>query len=139
VARCGHTYEQMPAKAITASSSLKLAASRPRSTTTPWPWWRFVLTEASLLAKSEFAKSKVSCRISDRGVPATSYCQSRPTSAVRLRYTFDLDNSGSDVLDFPRSKVDDVLSCVESFPNHGAGHLRGQLVREGERTGGGAA
>lgn len=54
-----------------------------------------------------------------------------------MKRTLDLDHSGPHILHFARSELDDVLGCVESFPDHRAFDRRGEFVRG--REGGRAA
>ena len=54
------------------------------------------------------------------------------TQLAEVKLTFDLDDGSPDVLDLSRTELDDVLGGVESFPGHGTGHGRGELVGRGE-------
>lgn len=69
VALSEHTWEDTPANAMTASSSLNRAACKPRRTTTPKPWWTSSLREDSLLDRFAF-NGNVSLSIRLRGRPS---------------------------------------------------------------------
>lgn len=60
-------------------------------------------------ASPGFAKSKVFCEISERGIPATTDRQLTDVHLGQESLTLNLDDCRADVLDFARGELDNVV------------------------------
>jgi hypothetical protein len=98
----------------------------------PWPLWISSLIEESLWTSDGLARSKVSCLISDRGVPATEITLALRKYIAGCSRTLNLDYRSPDVMHILRAELDDVLGRVKltSLPHHGTRHRRGEFIRE---------
>ena len=133
VARRGQTCAAMPAKAMTASSSLNFAASRPRSTAMPGPLWSSVLIADSLIERSAL-KGKVFLSIALRGRFRTEVKISFHPATVQLLHTLEGDDTGPNRCNLGGIEMYDVFRRLQigSAPDHRSCHSWGERVGGGE-------